>query len=200
MGALERFSRQPCRERIRWEDHPMKLQVWTALAAGVLLTASAYVAGCSSSTTPTGTSSTSSSGSGSGGSTGSNPSSVPNGTAYTGSAVTCSVGDAWEVPAGDPAPDSDPSSGLSCSVDPVTDPATGDDVYCCFDVSSGSTCTADASLTADCQAACAADASNPCQPGNVFGFTCASGDDPTSLDPSLNCSADPSATGNFCCE
>jgi hypothetical protein len=134
-------------------------------------------------------------------STGADPNSVPNGTAYSGSALSCSVGDAWAVPAGDPPPDSDPSAGLDCSVDPATDPTTGDDVYCCFDwTGTSTTCAPDADLTADCQAVCAADATNPCEPGNVFGFSCASGDDPTSFDGSLNCSPDPSGTGLFCCE
>lgn len=158
---------------------------------------------CLSPCTTTSGSSSGPSGSSSGptGINGSDPSSVPNGTAYVGPDVACIAGDAWQVPAGDPPPDADPSAGLACSVDPVTDPATGDDVYCCFDWTNvASTCTDDPSLTADCQAACAADTSSPCQPGNVFGFTCAAGDDPTSLDSSLDCSADPEATGAFCCE
>jgi hypothetical protein len=81
------------------------------------------------------------------------------------------------------------------------DPATGEDVYCCFDwTQTSSTCVPDSSLTSDCQASCAADPTNPCSPYNVFGFTCAPGDDPTTFDASLNCSVDPNGTGLFCCE
>jgi hypothetical protein len=148
-------------------------------------------------------SSGSSSGSSSGGveQNGGYPTSVPGGTAYTGRAVACLVGDAWAIPAGDAPPDSDPSSGLACSIDPVTDPVTGDDIYCCFDwTGTASTCAVDPGLTADCQAVCAVDVTNPCTPGNVFGFQCAPGDDPTSLYASLDCSAAPTRIGSFCCQ
>jgi hypothetical protein len=81
----------------------------------------------------------------------------------------------------------DIDSNLSCSI-PVADGANDD--FCCFDFhGSASTCTPDDTIT------------QFCQPGS-FGYVCAPGDEPTTLDPSLNCSA-AQPNGNeddFCCE
>jgi hypothetical protein len=97
---------------------------------------------------------------------------------------SCAPGDNPEV--------EDPS--LSCSI-PETDPATGNDVFCCFDWTAGtSTCTPDDTITSQCP------------DFDTYGYSCAAAnDDPTSLDPALTCSEmtgiqDP-VTGlfDFCC-
>jgi hypothetical protein len=108
------------------------------------------------------------------------------------STVDCSGGGwGYSCAAGDN-PENEDSS-LSCSI-PTPDP-NGNDDYCCFTWSpsgGGSTCTPDDSLTSAC-------------PGpDSYGYVCADpSDDPTSLDPSLNCSQGvPDADGtstDFCC-
>ena len=101
----------------------------------------------------------------------------------TDSSVQCAEGVGWSCAAGD-----DPSvetSGLSCS-DPTADGASDD--FCCFEWTYGSTCTPDDGLT------------SVCQPGS-YGYRCQAGDDPSSLDSSLNCSS-PTADGSdddYCC-
>jgi hypothetical protein len=108
------------------------------------------------------------------------------------STVSC-TGNAfgYSCAAGDNPEAEDPN--LSCSI-PETDPAgTGNDIFCCFDWSFGtSSCTPDDSLTA------------ACPDFDSYGYSCdAPGDDPTSLDPSLTCSAgvaDPDGVHtDFCC-
>lgn len=86
-------------------------------------------------------------------------------------------------------------SSLSCSV-PQSDPNTGNDDFCCVAitfVASTSTCQqVDASITG-----------LTCDFGS-YEYQCAAGDDPTSLESSLNCSVsetDPnnSSLTDFCC-
>jgi hypothetical protein len=74
--------------------------------------------------------------------------------------------------------------GLSCSIPQPNGP---NDDFCCFDWTYGSSCTPDDTL--------------PCQPYS-YGYVCAAGDNPASLDPSLNCST-PTPDGpndDFCCQ
>jgi len=97
--------------------------------------------------------------------------------------VACSQGQGWSCAAGDN-PEAE-VGGLSCS-DPTPDGPNDD--FCCFDWTYGSSCTPDDTL------------SSVCQPGS-FGYRCAAGDDPTSLDGSLVCST-PTPDGpddDFCC-
>ncbi|MCL2451123.1 MAG: hypothetical protein FWD17_19425 [Polyangiaceae bacterium] len=94
--------------------------------------------------------------------------------------VCAGGGDGWTCAAGD-RPDNQDSS-LSCS-DPQPDGPNDD--FCCVSWTFGSSCTPDGTLL------CAG-----------YGFVCAAGDDPTSLDPTLSCSA-PTADGpndDFCCD
>jgi hypothetical protein len=101
------------------------------------------------------------------------------------SSVQCSEGVGWSCSAGDN-PEAE-TSGLSCS-DPTPDGPNDD--FCCFDWTYGtSSCTPDDSLTSDCQ------------PGS-YGYQCSQGDNPTTLDGSLNCSS-PTPDGSnddFCCD
>lgn len=95
--------------------------------------------------------------------------------------VSCAAGDGWSCAAGDN-PENEQSN-LSCS---VPSPDGPNDDFCCFAWTYGSSCTADDGLA--------------CQPGS-FGYQCQAGDDPTSLDASLNCSS-PTPDGpedDFCC-
>jgi hypothetical protein len=90
----------------------------------------------------------------------------------------CAAGDNPEVE----------DSSLSCS---VPQPDGPDDDFCCFQWTFGtSSCRPDNTITAAC--------SFP-----SFGYQCAAGDDPTSLDSSLNCSVgvlDPDGVStDFCC-
>jgi len=99
------------------------------------------------------------------------------------STVSCSQGVGWSCAAGDD-PESE-QSGLSCS-DPTPDGSSDD--FCCFEWTYGSTCTPDDALT------------SVCQPGS-YGYRCQAGDNPNSLDSSLNCSS-PTPDGSdddFCC-
>ncbi len=98
-------------------------------------------------------------------------------------------GDGWRCSAGDN-PENE-VSGLSCSV-PQADADGVSDDFCCISWRyATTTCTPDDQLTAVCQ-----------YPS--FGYTCAIGDNPTSIDSALNCSqpvADPNGTSDdFCCE
>ncbi len=80
----------------------------------------------------------------------------------------------------------DVDSNLSCSIGVADGP---DDDYCCFTFRTGTSCTPDDNVSLGCVA-------------GTFGYSCAAGDDPTSLDPTLNCSA-PTPNGpddDFCCE
>jgi hypothetical protein len=103
------------------------------------------------------------------------------------SSVVCQSGaDGWSCAPGDN-PEAE-QSGLSCST-PATLP-DGSDGYCCFAWTYGtSTCTPDDTIR--------------CDPYS-YGYRCAIGDEPTSLDSSLNCSVptpDPDGTENdFCCQ
>lgn len=107
----------------------------------------------------------------------------PTGCSADGS-VQCAQGVGWSCTAGDD-PEAE-SSGLSCS-DPTPDGPNDD--FCCFEWTYGSTCTPDDALT------------SVCQPGS-FGYRCQAGDNPNSLDSSLNCSS-PTPDGpddDFCCQ
>jgi hypothetical protein len=102
--------------------------------------------------------------------------------------IDCSGGgDGFACDAGDN-PEAEDTT-LSCS----TPTANGsEDDFCCFTfTSSTSTCSADDGLTAVCPDA------------DSYGYVCAAGDDPTSLDGSLNCSDGvPDSDGtdtDFCC-
>jgi hypothetical protein len=100
------------------------------------------------------------------------------------SSVSCSAGVGWSCSAGDN-PEQE-QSGLSCS-EPTADGSNDD--FCCFEWTYGSSCTPDDGLT------------SVCQPGS-YGYRCSAGDDPTSLDSSLNCST-PTPDGSdddFCCQ
>jgi hypothetical protein len=106
------------------------------------------------------------------------------------SSVDCSGSgaDGYSCAAGDN-PEAEDSS-LSCSV-PTTD-SNGNDDYCCFGWTYGtSTCTPDDDLT------------SACPDPDSYGYQCDSGDDPTSLDPTLNCSTNtPDPDGvhdDYCC-
>jgi hypothetical protein len=108
--------------------------------------------------------------------------SPPSGCSPNGS-VSCSKGVGWTCSAGDN-PEAE-VSGLSCSL-PAPDGPNDD--FCCFEWSAGSTCTPDDGLT------------SVCQPG-TFGYRCQAGDNPSSIDSALNCSA-PTPDGpddDFCC-
>jgi hypothetical protein len=97
------------------------------------------------------------------------------GCVHNATGFTCTPGDNPELE----------DSSLSCSI-PVTD-SSGNDDFCCFQWT-GTTCTPDDTITQFCDA-------------SSFGYACAPGDTPQSLDPSLNCSA-PHPNGNeddFCC-
>ncbi len=101
------------------------------------------------------------------------------------STVSCpGGGDGWDCDPGVNPEDED--SSLSCSI-PQSFP-DGTDGYCCFSWTYGtSSCTPDDTLV--------------CDPYS-YGYTCAAGDDPTSLDASLNCS-EPTPDGpndDFCCQ
>lgn len=106
--------------------------------------------------------------------------------------VTCQGGgEGWSCAPGDN-PEAE-VSGFSCSV-PEADPNTGNDDFCCIDfTASSSTCVpVDTSITG-----------LTCAFGS-YEYRCAAGDDPTSLDASLACSAgvaDPDGTDtDFCCQ
>jgi hypothetical protein len=99
------------------------------------------------------------------------------------SSVSCSEGTGWSCQAGDN-PENEQSN-VSCSI-PTPDGPNDD--FCCFEWTYGSTCTPDDGLTSVCQ-------------GGSYGYRCQAGDDPTSLDSSLNCSS-PTPDGSdddFCC-
>ena len=92
----------------------------------------------------------------------------------TDSSLVCRQGTGFRCTAGTNPEQVDPS--LSCSI-PAADPNGTDDDFCCFTFhGSPSTCVPDDTITQFCQI-------------DSFGYACAAGDDPTSLDPSLNCSA-----------
>lgn len=105
------------------------------------------------------------------------------------SGVPCTNGDGFVCDA-----QTDPAStnGSYACGPPTLDPA-GNDEYCCVLVpGDDSTCTPDDTVTSQC----------PC--AESYGYQCyAPADDPTSLDPSLDCSigfADPDGTStDFCC-
>jgi hypothetical protein len=104
------------------------------------------------------------------------------------SSVVCqeAAAQGWSCAPGDN-PEAE-QGGLSCSY-PTTLP-DGSDGYCCFDWTYGTTtCTPDDTIV--------------CPASDSFGYRCATGDDPTSLDSSLNCSTptpDPTAgEDDFCC-
>ncbi|HZU85084.1 MAG TPA: hypothetical protein VE987_19265 [Polyangiaceae bacterium] len=104
---------------------------------------------------------------------------------FTNGALVCpGGGDGWTCAAGDNPENLE--SGLSCS---VPQPDGPNDDFCCFAWTFGtSTCTPSDTITSVCQ-----------YPS--YGYTCAAGDNPTSLDPSLNCSS-PTPDGpndDFCC-
>jgi hypothetical protein len=132
----------------------------------------------------------SSGGSSSGGSTGGSSSGSPPGDCVDDAAIACSGGaSGYACSVGENPEDLDPE--LSCST-PTAD-ADGEDDFCCFTgfVSNPGSCVADDDLTSTCP--------NP----DSYGYQCVSGDDPTTLDPSLNCStATPDPDGvhdDFCC-
>jgi hypothetical protein len=106
------------------------------------------------------------------------------------STVDCSGGgDGFSCDTGDN-PEAEDSS-LSCST-PTS--SAGEDDYCCFTAPSGfgdSSCAPDDDLTAVCP--------DP----DSYGYQCDTGDDPSTLDSSLNCSqSTPDSDGmhdDFCC-
>jgi hypothetical protein len=111
----------------------------------------------------------------------------PSGCSTNGALACEGGGDGWTCSAGDN-PEAE-QSGLSCSV-PQADGANDD--FCCISwTSSSSTCTPDDGLTAECQ-----------YPS--YGYQCEFGDNPVTLDSSLNCStpsADPDGEhDDFCCQ
>ncbi|HXX67299.1 MAG TPA: hypothetical protein VEK07_08965 [Polyangiaceae bacterium] len=117
---------------------------------------------------------------------------VPPANCSTNTALACQIGDGWTC-AGGTNPVDDGESDLSCSV-PQTDAVNpNEDDFCCIQwTSTSSTCTPDDQLTQACQYP-------------ALGYQCEAGDNPTSLDSSLNCSTpvtDPenSAEDDFCCE
>jgi hypothetical protein len=93
-------------------------------------------------------------------------------------------GDGWTCAAGDNPELEEP--GLSCSVPRADGP---NDDFCCFAWTFGTTtCTPDDEITSVCAFP-------------SYGYRCAAGDDPTSLDSSLSCSP-PTPDGSsddFCC-
>jgi len=161
-------------------------------ASGILFMMATAIAGGGGSgaelgcTTSSGGTASSSSGGSSSGSSGGIV--APTGCAAD-ATVSCSAGsDGFSCAAGDNPEVEDPS--LSCS----TPTASGSqDLYCCYTGFTGtsSTCVPDDNLTAVCP--------DP----TSYGYICASGDDPTSYDPSLTCSTPtPDADGvhdDFCC-
>lgn len=113
----------------------------------------------------------------------------PNG-CNTNAALNCVVGDGWTCTQGDN-PEAE-ESGLSCSVPQTDQTNANEDDFCCIAwTSSSTTCTPDDDLTAQCQYP-------------ALGYQCLSGDNPVTLDSSLNCSVNtPDADGvhdDFCCE
>lgn len=111
------------------------------------------------------------------------PPSAPAGCAQD-STVSCSQGVGYSCSAGDN-PEQEESN-LSCS---IPSPNGSEDDFCCFQWTYGSTCTPDDGLT------------SVCQPGS-YGYRCQAGDNPASLDASLNCSS-PTPDGpddDFCCK
>jgi hypothetical protein len=97
------------------------------------------------------------------------------------SSVSCSQGVGWSCPAGE----NPEQSNLSCS---IPTPNGSDDDFCCFDWTYGTTCAPDDGLTSVCQP-------------DSFGYRCQAGDNPNSLDSTLNCSS-PTPDGSdddFCC-
>lgn len=128
------------------------------------------------------------SGAGSSSGSGSSSGGIPAGCALD-AALACTGGAAGFscAPGDNPA---NAGTGLACT-QPVSD-ASGNDTYCCFPWAYGATpCVPDDYLAEVCP-----------DPG-TYGFLCTAGDDPTSLDVQLNCSAGvPSPDGihdEFCC-
>ncbi len=100
------------------------------------------------------------------------------------SSLSCAAGTGWTCAAGDN-PENEQSN-LSCSIPTADGP---NDDFCCFEWTYGSSCTPDDALT------------SVCQPGS-YGYRCQAGDNPASLDSSLNCSS-PTPDGSdddFCCQ
>lgn len=100
------------------------------------------------------------------------------------SSIACREGTGFRCTAGTNPEEVD--SSLSCSIPRADGP---DDDFCCFTFrGSASTCVPDDTITQFCQI-------------DSFGYACAPGDDPTTLDGRLNCSA-PQPNGgedDFCC-
>ncbi|MGD0679123.1 MAG: hypothetical protein ABSC94_27305 [Polyangiaceae bacterium] len=107
------------------------------------------------------------------------------------SALDCSGGgDGWTCSAGDN-PEAE-ESGLSCSVPQADSANANEDDFCCIAWTYSSTsCSPDDDLTAACH-----------YPS--YGYQCESGDNPVTLDSSLNCSSPVADTDgvhdDFCCE
>jgi hypothetical protein len=170
----------------------MKLHGWKTVSGFLFTAAIAAVggggAGLGCSATASGGSSTSSSGGSS--SSGEMVLPDPTGCNQDSSVICTGGGDGFSCASGDNPEAEDPT--YSCST-PVTDPTTGGDDYCCisFTVGGSSTCTADDGLT------------TVCPDPDSYGYVCDSGDDPTTLDASLNCSmgvADADGVhDDFCC-
>jgi hypothetical protein len=107
------------------------------------------------------------------------------------SSVDCSGGgDGFSCDTGDNPEDEDAT--LSCS---TPQSSAGEDDYCCFTAPSGfsgTTCAPDDDLT------------SVCPDPDSYGYQCASGDDPTSYDATLNCSTNtPDPDGvhdDYCCD
>jgi hypothetical protein len=104
------------------------------------------------------------------------------------STLNCEPGsDGYSCDTADRPETEDPS--LVCSDDATPD-SNGNLDYCCITfATSSSTCTEDDSVTATCEFP-------------SYGFSCATGDDPTSLDSSLNCSTPTTlsdGSDGYCC-
>ena len=172
----------------------MKLHGWKTVS-GFLFTVAIAAVGGGSTGAELGCSTTASGGSSSG-STGSSSSGIspPTG-CMADTSVDCSGGgDPFSCDSGDNPENEDPT--LSCST-PQTDATTGGDDFCCFSEPSGdfssSTCVPDDDIT------------SVCPDPDSYGYQCVSGDDPSTLDTSLDdCSmGTPDADGvhdDFCCD
>jgi hypothetical protein len=166
----------------------MKLHGWKTVS-GFLFTVAIAAVGGGSAGSELGCSATASGDASSSGSSGGEVIITPPTGCAQDSSVDCSgIGDGFSCMTGDNPEAEDPT--LSCST-PTS--SAGEDDYCCFTFSGGgsTTCVADDDLTAVCP--------DP----DSYGYQCDSGDDPTSLDSSLNCSqSTPDADGvhdDFCC-
>ena len=166
----------------------MNLNGWKTVS-GLLFTLAVAVVGGAGSGAELGCSASSGTGSSSGGSSGSSSGIVAPAGCNADASVSCTTGAyGFSCAAGDNPEVEDPT--LSCSTPTISG---SEDLYCCYagGTWSSTTCEPNDTLTAVCP--------DP----TSYGYVCASGDDPTSYDASLNCSTPtPDADGvhdDFCC-